>query len=245
LLAQEVVAKFDGKVKFVTENFGESKLAEQYGITRYPAVFVNDILLARPRDFGFVGTDEKEGRYSPWLKAESQEKFRADLTKLVELVLAGKNQEAVQRGEKAETAPETIAALPKFKAVDLNGKLLSNEALAGRVVVVDFWATWCPSCLGTLQWLKDLSAKHPEKLAIVALAVESPEAQVKKLSASGGSVTWALTDEATARSFGDVVAVPTMYVFDKSGKTVKVFYGAPPSLHGEAQALIGKLVDGS
>ena len=70
-----MVSQFDGNVKFVTENFGESKLAEQYGITRYPAVFVNDILLARPRDFGFLGTDEKDGKYAPWLKAESQERF--------------------------------------------------------------------------------------------------------------------------------------------------------------------------
>jgi hypothetical protein len=42
--------------------------------------------------------------------------------------------------------------------------------------------------------------------------------------------------------FGDVVAVPTMYVFDKSGKTAKVFYGAPPDFHDEAEAVIGKLI---
>jgi thiol-disulfide isomerase/thioredoxin len=242
LLVQEVVSQFDGKVKFVTENFGESKLAEQYGITRYPAVFVNDILLAKPRDFGFLGTDEKDGKYAPWLKAESQERFRGDLTKLVELVLAGKSEEAAKRGASKDLTPETIEALPKFKAVDLDGKPLTNEALAGRVVIVDFWATWCPSCVGTLQWLNDLSAKHPEKLAVVALAVESPEAQVRKLAASG-SVRWAISDEATARSFGDVVAVPTMYVFDKSGKTVKVFYGAPPDFHESAQKLIEGLVE--
>jgi len=243
LLAQEVVSKFDGRVRFVTENFGESKLAEQYNITRYPAVFVNDILLARPSDFGFYGSDEKAGRYTPWLKAESQEKFRADLSKLVELVLAGKNEEAAKQGATKEAGPETIAALPKFVAKDLEGKPLSSESLAGRVVVVDFWATWCPSCVGTLQWLKDLSAKHPEKIAVVALAVESPETQVKKLAAEGGAVRWAISDEPTARSFGDVVAVPTMYVFDKSGKTVKVFYGAPPEFHKDAEAVIGGLLD--
>jgi thiol-disulfide isomerase/thioredoxin len=241
LLAQEVASQFDGKVKFVTENFGESKLAEQYGITRYPAVFVNDILLARPRDFGFLGTGEKDGKYAPWLKAESQERFRTDLAKLVELVLAGKNEEAAKRGAPKETGPETIAAIPKFQAVDLDGKPLSAEALEGRVVIVDFWATWCPSCVGTLQWLKDLSAKHPEKLAVVAMAVESPEQQVRKL-ATEGAVKWAISDEATARLFGDVVAVPTMYVFDKSGKTAKVFYGAPPDFHESAGAVIEGLL---
>jgi thiol-disulfide isomerase/thioredoxin len=242
LLAQEVVSKFDGKVKFVTENFGESKLAEQYGITRYPAVFVNDILLARPNDFGFFGSDEKAGKYTPWLKAESQEKFRGDLTKLVGLVLAGKDEEAAKQGSSREEVADTIAVLPKFAAVDLDGKPLNDDDLKGRVVVVDFWATWCPSCVGTLDWLKDLAAKHPEKLAIVALAIQSPEQQVRKVVGAGNSVRWAIGDEATARSFGDLVAVPTMFVFDKTGKTAKVFYGAPPDFHETAGTVIEGLL---
>lgn len=79
---------------FVNENFGSSKLAERFGITRYPVVFVDDILFARPRDFGFPGPGEANGRYAPWEEAQSQERFKSDLGRTIDLVLAGKKDEA-------------------------------------------------------------------------------------------------------------------------------------------------------
>jgi thiol-disulfide isomerase/thioredoxin len=243
LLAQEVVSKYAGKVKFVTENFGESKLAEQYGITRYPAVFVNDILLAQPRDFGFFGKGENAGRYTPWLNPESQARFKADLTRMVDLVVAGRNAEASKRGATG-AGDDTIQRLPKFQTAELTGKPLKSDELAGRVTIVEFWATWCPPCLTTLHWLNDTSRKYGDKVTVVALAVESPEESVKKLAAShtGGSIRWAMSTPETAQSFGDLVAVPTMYVFDGSGQTVKIFYGSPPEMHAQAEELLNSLI---
>jgi thiol-disulfide isomerase/thioredoxin len=243
LLAQEVVSKYPGKVKFVTENFGESKLAEQYGITRYPAVFVNDILLAQPRDFGFFGKGENAGRYTPWLNPDSQARFKADLTRMVELVVAGRSAEASKHGN-AGGGDDTIRQLPKFQTTELTGKALKSDELAGKITVVEFWATWCPPCLTTLHWLNDTSRKYGDKVAVVALAVESPEDKVKKLATSEtrGSIRWAMSTPETAQSFGDVVAVPTMYVFDGSGKTIKVFYGAPPEMHAQAEELLNSLM---
>ena len=230
-------------MKFVTENFGESKLAEQYGITRYPAVFVNDILLAQPRDFGFFGKGEKAGRYTPWLNPESQGRFKADLTRMVDLVIAGRNDEASKQGSTG-AGDDTIRQLPKFQMVELTGKPLKSDDLNGKVTVVEFWATWCPPCLTTLKWLNDTSRKYGDKVAVVALAVESPEENVKKLAAThtDGSIRWAMSTPETAQSFGDLVAVPTMYVFDGSGKTIKVFYGAPPEMHEQAEELLKSLV---
>jgi thiol-disulfide isomerase/thioredoxin len=243
LLAQEVVSKYPGKVKFVTENFGESKLAEQYGIKRYPAVFVNDILLARPRDFGFFGKGEKAGRYTPWLNPDSQARFKADLTRMVDLVVAGRSEEASKQGASG-VGDDTIHQLPKFQTAELTGKPLNSDQLAGRVTIVEFWATWCPPCLTTLHWLNDTSRKYGDKVEVVALAVESPEESVNRLAAShsGGSIRWAMSTPETAQSFGDLVAVPTMYVFDSSGKTIKVFYGSPPEMHAEAEKLLDSLI---
>ena len=71
------------------ENFGASKLAEKFGIKGYPAVFVDDVLVAAPREFGYFGEVEGTGRYAPWRNAASQEKFKADLTRMIDLILAG------------------------------------------------------------------------------------------------------------------------------------------------------------
>ena len=56
---------------------------------------------------------------------------------------------------------------------------------------------------------------------------------------------WAISDAKTAEAFGDVVAVPTLFLFDRSGKTSRVLYGAPPDLHAQAEKELDKLVKGT
>lgn len=244
MLVQGVAAKFPGQVTFVSENFGASKLADQYGVKGFPAVFVDDVLVACPRDFGYFGEVEGTGRYAPWRNADNQTKFTTDLTRMVELILAGK-KEVVAR-EQAETASRAkeIASLPKFTLTDLSGRTLTAEQLSGRVVLVEFWATWCPPCRSTLAWLGELQHKYGSKLAIVALAVESPEQKVRSTAGSldAASLRWALTDATTAQAFGDITAVPTMFLFDRSGRTARVFYGASPNLHEEAGSTLDSLL---
>jgi thiol-disulfide isomerase/thioredoxin len=245
LLVQEVVAQFPGQAAFVSENFGASKLAEKFGVTRYPAVFVDDVLVARPRDFGFFGKGDSAGRYTPWRNAESQSKFKADLTRMVEMVLAGKkSQLAKDNTDNTNSASDQLASLPRFSLTDIAGHPLQSDDLAGHVVVVEFWATWCPPCHSTLEWLGSLKQKYGEDLAVLALAVESPTDKVKESVASlSPEIHWAISDAQTAQSFGDVVAVPTMYLFDRAGKTAKVLYGAPPDLHEQAEKTLDELVE--
>jgi thiol-disulfide isomerase/thioredoxin len=245
LLVQEVVAQYPGKARFVSENFGASKLAERFGIARYPAVFVNDILVAWPRDFGFLGAGETDGRYTPWVDAGSQARFKTDLTRMVELVLAGKNAEAQSHGAMADGRPADvqIASFPKFTLNDLAGKPLTADQVAGRVVVVEFWATWCIPCRSTLEWLGTLQKQHGDDLAVLALAVESPEDKVREMAGHLGSdLRWALADAPTAGAFGGVVAVPTLFVFDRDGKTARVLYGAAPDLHQQVEKTLATLM---
>jgi thiol-disulfide isomerase/thioredoxin len=247
LLAQEVAASYPGKVKFVSENFGASRLAEKFGVTRYPAIFINDILVARPRDFGFFGEGENSGRYTPWRNAENQAKFKADLKRMIDLVLAGK-QEAVskERAVSEEAKSEQIASLPQIALTDLSGRALTREQLAGRVVLVEFWATWCPPCRSTLEWLGALKRKYGDNVAVVALAVESPDEQVRTMASSlSPEIHWAISDAKTAQEFGDVVAVPTLFLFDRSANTAQVLYGAPPDLHQRAEKTLDSLVSAS
>jgi cytochrome c biogenesis protein CcmG/thiol:disulfide interchange protein DsbE len=240
LLAQEVVAKYPQQVAFVSENFGESKLAERFGVKRYPAVFVDDILIAKPRDFGFFGQGEDSGRYTPWRDPKSHEKFKQDLTRMIDLILSGK-KEQVAKEHSTQEGPQEIQTVPRFSLTDLTGKLLTSDQVAGRVVVVEFWATWCPPCRSTLEWLASLQGKYGDNLAVMALSVESPEDEVRKMvSGMSGDLRWAITTPEVARAFGDVVAVPTLFLFDRQGKTAEVWYGASPELHERVE----KKIDG-
>jgi thiol-disulfide isomerase/thioredoxin len=243
LLVQEAVAKFPGKAVFVSENFGASKLAERFGVDRYPAVFVDDVLVAKPRDFGFSAESENSGRYTPWRNAESQAKFKADLIRMINLVLAGKKKQLQAERADASNTSDRITSLPKFTISDLAGRPLTPDQLAGRVVLVEFWATWCPPCRSTLEWLGSLKKQYGDNIAVVALAVDSPEDKVRSTVASlSPDLRWAISDGPTAVAFGDVVAVPTMFLFDRSGKTARVLYGAPPDLHQQVESALTGLL---
>jgi hypothetical protein len=111
LLVQEVAAQSPGRVTFVRENFGASALADRFGVKGYPAVFVDDILVASPREFGYFGEVEGSGRYAPWRSEANQAKFKSDLTRMIDLILAGR---------KTPSAPNTrprqspLANWPRF-----------------------------------------------------------------------------------------------------------------------------------
>ena len=243
MLVQEVASKYPGQVTFVTENFGASKLADKFGVKGYPAVFVDDVLVAAPREFGYFGEVEGTGRYAPWRNAASQEKFKTDLSRMIDLILAGKKDVVTREHVTTTAASQEITALPHFKLTDLSGKSLNPEDLSGRVVLVEFWATWCPPCRSTLEWLGELQRKHGDNLAILALAVDSPEDQIRSTASSlSPALHWAITDAPTAQSFGDITAVPTLFLFDRSGKTSRILYGAPPELHLQVEKALDTLM---
>jgi len=240
LLAQSVAADFKGKVRFVSENYGDSELAKRFGVTFYPVIFVDDVLVATPKDF--YNMDEKAtGRYIPFKSQASHEHFRADLTRIIELLLAGKKDAA--RAEAVPGQMEAVAALPDVAITGLDGKRLTRADLAGRVVLVEMWATWCPPCRSTLGWLAELRKRYGDRLAVVAIAVQSEEPAVRKLVGELKlPLTWAIGTPELARAFGDVSAVPTLFVFDREGKSAGAFYGAPPTLHPEAEAKLAELL---
>jgi thiol-disulfide isomerase/thioredoxin len=243
LLVQAVASKYPGQVTFVTENFGGSKLAEKFGVKGYPAVFVDDVLVAAPREFGYFGEVEGTGRYAPWRSAASQEKFKADLARMIDLILAGRKDIVTREHAGTSTASQEITALPQVKLTDLSGKPLTADQLSGRVVLVEFWATWCPPCRATLEWLGELKRKHGNNIAILALAVESPEDQIRStVNSLSPDLHWAITDVPTAQSFGDITAVPTLFLFDRSGKTSRILYGAPPDLHDQVEKTLDSLL---
>lgn len=240
MLARSVVQDFHGRARFVSENYGASDLAKRFGVTFYPVIFVDDVLVATPKDF--YNVDPKAaGRYIPFKSAQSHERFRADLSRMIDLVLAGKKDAA-----RAEAAPGKMSAVPELPSItitDLSGKRLSREDLAGRVVVVEMWATWCPPCRGTLGWLGELKKRYGDRIAVVAIAVQSEESAVRKVATETNlPLTWAMSTSETLGAFGDVSAVPTLFLFGRDGKSAGAFYGAPPDLHETAEAKIRALL---
>jgi len=83
---------------------------------------------------------------------------------------------------KTEIAKKMITnvAAPNFCLLDLNGKSISLNDLKGKIVVLDFWATWCAPCIASMPAMKKLSDKHPEVVFLFIATQESdPEAKAR------------------------------------------------------------------
>ena len=235
MLAKAVVRTFGERAEFVEETFSESVLAKKFGIRLYPAIFVNEVLIAKPSDF-FGNT---EGRYVPWREPKNQEKFRSDLTRMVEIALRDASALAKEGVAPDAVSPNTLARMPEFSLSTIDGKVVDDKSLAGRITIVEFWAEWCPPCRSTLSWMKDTHRKLGASLNLVGLAIESDEANIKEIARSMDlDYPIAMASKEVALAFGDVVAVPTLYVFGRDLSVANIFYGAPPDLHEQ----VGKAI---
>jgi thiol-disulfide isomerase/thioredoxin len=233
LLAQETVRKFGDRAHFVVENFGASPLAERFGVDKYPAIFVDDALVARPEDFypwGKPGT----GKYVPWNDLANRRKFQSDLQRMIDLRLAGA---AVKSAVPVKDA--NAAILPAVDMVDIDGKRFNFAQLNGQPVVVEFWATWCPICLDTLKWMKGSMAPSAR---VVAVAVDSEQKDIvdviRKIQPNAKVV---IASPELRKAFSGPPAVPTLLIADSKGRIVRTFYGAPPDLHDQIAKELAKL----
>lgn len=240
-----MIRNYKGRVDFVNETYGNSALAARYGIKKYPVVFVDDVLVAKPEDFGWFGAEGKgkfSGKYTPWKEPSSHEKFKKDLARMIELALRG-DKEMIGKEAKSTVEAEEISALPAFSMQDIRGQRIDSASLAGRVVVVEFWATWCVPCRSTLGYLGKIKQRYGDRVSVLAVAVESQEADVRKLVLSLKlPVNTVVGSGEQVAPFGDLTSVPTMFVFDRQGKTASIFYGASKDLHEKVGGLIDSLL---
>jgi cytochrome c biogenesis protein CcmG/thiol:disulfide interchange protein DsbE len=132
---------------------------------------------------------------------------------------------------------------PQFSFSSLEGKTVAMKDLANKVVVVDFWATWCPPCREEIPHLNKLYAELKGKgFEIVGISMDHEGTDVVKEFARELRIEYPIVmgDEEDAEAFGGIMGLPTTFIIDRSGNIVKKYVGLPPA--GDMEQLIKELV---
>lgn len=153
-------------------------------------------------------------------------------------------------GAKQDTEPQEPIrfvknpdAAPPFQLNDLNGLPVSLAEAKGKVVLLNFWATWCGPCRAEIPDLVDLQKRYADKLEIIALATEEDDpGQVRSfVQHSGINYRVAMASDDVVRAYGGVAALPTSFIIDAQGRVVQKHVGLnDPSLYErELKAMLG------
>ena len=135
---------------------------------------------------------------------------------------------------------------PKFKLFNMDGKQVDLEKLKGQVVLVNFWATWCPPCRREMPSLQRLWQKlEKSKLQIVAVNVgEDADTVLGFMGTLDDSPTFPIVfdkDSSVLRSW-PVKGLPTTFVIDRKGHIIFRAIGGRDFDSPESISLITKLL---
>lgn len=133
-----------------------------------------------------------------------------------------------------------IGPAPAWQLKDLNGTAVSFEQFKGKVVVVDFWATWCPPCREEIPGYVALARKYEkEGLVIVGVSLDQGGPEVVKAFAAKWGIPYPLVmgDENVVAAFGGVEGIPTTFLIDRAGQIRDHKVGLVPTAEYEQRIL--------
>ena len=163
-------------------------------------------------------------------------------------------QDGAPDADDEDDAPKVIrfasnaGPMPPFLVNDVEGHVLSSAEWRGRVVIVNFWATWCPPCREEIPEMIDLAKRFGDRLQIVGVS-EDDDATPQEIRdfARNEKINYPIVmgNAGISKEYGGVPALPTSFMIDPSGRVVQKHVGLYPSAvyDREIRALLGEHVD--
>ena len=131
----------------------------------------------------------------------------------------------IRRSSQNETL-EIGRPAPAFKLPDLSGRQVSLDQFKGKVVLLDFWATWCGPCRITMPMIEDLQKEYRDTLVLLAINLQESRDEVQDYVRQQKLHSTVLLDEqgAIGSAYG-AEAIPMQVLIDKTGIVRNVMTG--------------------
>jgi thiol-disulfide isomerase/thioredoxin len=141
------------------------------------------------------------------------------------------------------------AAVPALAMRDLDGRPLSSADWRGKVVIVNFWATWCPPCRAEIPDLVALQNKYRDRLLIIGVSQDEGSVEVVKQFVAAHQMNYPvvmMTPEID-QAFPGIRALPTSFILDRESRVVQRHVGLLNQVvtEQETRALTGLPVNAS
>jgi len=162
------------------------------------------------------------------------------------LVASGASVRTPQGGNVIRFVSNPDAA-PEFNLDALDGKPLNLAAARGKVVLLNFWATWCGPCRAEIPDLIALQQKYKDQLQIIGLTVDDDDTSMIKQVVAESHINYpvAMSSPEVRLQYGGITALPTSFVLDAQGRIVQKHEGLrdPALYETEIRALLGLPID--
>jgi thiol-disulfide isomerase/thioredoxin len=168
---------------------------------------------------------------------------RSEVWRLVPVLLAA-SLLAGCPGKPKQTAKADNRA-PDFTLTALDGASMTLSSLQGKPVVIDFWGSWCPPCLQSMNDMVPLSERFHGRVAFLGVALNDTKADVARIQQEKMvSYPLLLGTDQVAKAY-QIAGVPTIVVLDREGKIVSRESGwDPDSALKPLERVLNKLVGG-
>jgi thiol-disulfide isomerase/thioredoxin len=124
-----------------------------------------------------------------------------------------------------------------FTAHDLDGREISTASLRGKVVILNFWATWCPPCRAEIPDLIALQDKYRDQIQIIGISEDEAPAEVVKRFATDHQMNFptVMSTPEIEKMFPSVSALPTSFIVDRDARVVQKHVGMMPARMAELE----------
>jgi|GEM_PF-3532884 len=146
-------------------------------------------------------------------------------------------------GEEETLLSNAGTPFPEFELTTLDGTVVSNIHLEGKVTLVDFWSTYCGSCIEAMPEMAQFTEANPgEEFQIIGVSINTDKETFEAFVLDHPEYSWPMVQDENMSLYSRLngYGIPTYYVVDRNGIIHSIHLGKSPEMYNEIEELLAK-----